>query len=173
MVDQIFRIGNFMVDAFLHIWPYLVATIPLAVAVQMSGASKFIKRAFNARPLTAILLATIVGAFSGTATFGSITLSSGGGGSMFVARLDSKGKYLWVVPHGATNYYSLSGNHPHAVAVDSKGNATITGWFRDQAVFGSTTLTAAGKLADLFVARLDSKGTFLWAVSAGGQRKEP
>ena len=41
-----------------------VLTIPLAVAVQMSGASKYIKRAFEARPLTAILLATFVGAFS-------------------------------------------------------------------------------------------------------------
>jgi hypothetical protein len=30
----------------------------------MSGASKYIKRAFEARPLTAILLATVVGAFS-------------------------------------------------------------------------------------------------------------
>jgi hypothetical protein len=53
-----------MGEAFLHIWPYLLVTIPLAVAVNMSGASKYIKRAFDARPITAILLATIVGAFS-------------------------------------------------------------------------------------------------------------
>jgi len=53
-----------MGEAFLHIWPYLVVTIPLAVAVNMSGASKYIKRAFDAGPLVAILLATAVGAFS-------------------------------------------------------------------------------------------------------------
>jgi uncharacterized membrane protein YraQ (UPF0718 family) len=74
MLDQIFRISNFMVEAFLHIWPYLVVTIPLAVAVQMSGASKFIKRAFQARPLTAILLATIVGAFSPFCSCGVIPI---------------------------------------------------------------------------------------------------
>lgn len=74
MVDQILTISNFMVDAFLHIWPYLVVTIPLAVAVQMSGASKFIKRAFQARPLTAILLATIVGAFSPFCSCGVIPI---------------------------------------------------------------------------------------------------
>ncbi len=39
-------------------------TIPLAVVVQMSSTSRYIKRAFQARPITAILLATVVGAFS-------------------------------------------------------------------------------------------------------------
>ncbi len=64
MVTHVLNISQFIFDAFLHIWPYLLVTIPLAVAVQMSGASKYIKRAFEARPLTAILLATVVGAFS-------------------------------------------------------------------------------------------------------------
>jgi uncharacterized membrane protein YraQ (UPF0718 family) len=53
-----------IVASFLHIWPYLLVTIPLAVAVRMSGASKYISRAFQARPLLAIFLATAVGAFS-------------------------------------------------------------------------------------------------------------
>ena len=64
MLDQIAKISDFIIGSFFHIWPYLLVTIPLAVAVQMSGASKYIKRAFQARPLTAILLATAAGAFS-------------------------------------------------------------------------------------------------------------
>jgi hypothetical protein len=64
MIAPILKISQFIVDAFLHIWPYVVVTVPLAVAVQMSGASKYIKRAFEARPLTAVVLATILGAFS-------------------------------------------------------------------------------------------------------------
>jgi uncharacterized membrane protein YraQ (UPF0718 family) len=64
MLDQILTIINSIVAAFLHIWPYLLVTIPLAVAVQMSGASKYISRAFQARPIIAIFLATAVGAFS-------------------------------------------------------------------------------------------------------------
>lgn len=64
MSEEIFKIVNFIVDNFLNIWPYLLVTIPLAVAVQMSGASKYINRAFQARPLIAIFLATAVGAFS-------------------------------------------------------------------------------------------------------------
>jgi len=64
MVEEILKIVNFIVNNFLNIWPYLVVTIPLAVAVQMSGASKYINRAFQARPLIAIFLATAVVAFS-------------------------------------------------------------------------------------------------------------
>src|SRR5210317_442194 len=64
MLEPVLKISQFIVDAFLHIWPYVVVTVPLAVAVQMSGASKYIKRAFEARPLTAVVLATILGAFS-------------------------------------------------------------------------------------------------------------
>lgn len=64
MFDQILAIAQFMLNAFLHVWPYLLITIPLAVAVQMSGASKYIQRAFAAQPIIAIFLATAVGAFS-------------------------------------------------------------------------------------------------------------
>ena len=42
MLNEIIKIANFMGEAFLHIWPYLLVTIPLAVAVNMSGASKYI-----------------------------------------------------------------------------------------------------------------------------------
>ena len=61
---ELLKIGDFILDSFLHIWPYLLVTIPLAVAIQMSGAAKYIKRAFAAKPFSAIILATVVGAFS-------------------------------------------------------------------------------------------------------------
>lgn len=64
MFNQALQIAQFMINAFLHVWPYLLITIPLAVAVQMSGASKYINRAFAAQPIVAIFLATAVGAFS-------------------------------------------------------------------------------------------------------------
>jgi uncharacterized membrane protein YraQ (UPF0718 family) len=62
--EELLKIGSFILESFLHIWPYLLVTIPLAVAIQMSGASKYIKGAFGARPFIAIVLATVVGAFS-------------------------------------------------------------------------------------------------------------
>lgn len=64
MWQQLSAIGQFMVEALAHTWPYLLVTIPLAVVVKLSGASKYIQRAFQAGPIVAIFLATIVGAFS-------------------------------------------------------------------------------------------------------------
>jgi hypothetical protein len=64
MMQQIQIIFDTVMTGLLHIWPYLIITIPLAVAVQVSGASKKIGRAFNGRPVVSILLATIVGAIS-------------------------------------------------------------------------------------------------------------
>jgi uncharacterized membrane protein YraQ (UPF0718 family) len=64
MIAQLQAILESVLAALLHVWPYLLLTIPLAVVVQMSGASRTINRAFRGRPLVAILLATAVGAFS-------------------------------------------------------------------------------------------------------------
>jgi hypothetical protein len=64
MINHILDIAQYMFESFLHTWPYLLITIPIAVAVKMSGASKYINRAFTARPVIAIILATFVGAFS-------------------------------------------------------------------------------------------------------------
>jgi uncharacterized membrane protein YraQ (UPF0718 family) len=64
MFDQILTITESVISSFVHIWPYLLVTIPISVAVQMSGAARYINRALGTRPLVAILLATAVGAFS-------------------------------------------------------------------------------------------------------------
>ena len=64
MFDQLITIGKLMLASFLHICPYLLVTIPLAVTVRMSGASRYINRALIGRPIIAIFLATAVGAFS-------------------------------------------------------------------------------------------------------------
>jgi uncharacterized membrane protein YraQ (UPF0718 family) len=64
MLEQIFKIVNFILNSLWHIWPYLIVTIPLAVAVKLSGAAKYIKIALTKKPVISIFLATIVGAFS-------------------------------------------------------------------------------------------------------------
>jgi uncharacterized membrane protein YraQ (UPF0718 family) len=64
MIHELTRIVDFVVGAFLHIWPLLLITVPLAVAVNLSGAARWIEKALRARPIAAIFLATTVGAFS-------------------------------------------------------------------------------------------------------------
>lgn len=74
MINQITLILLFMADSFLKLWPYLLITIPLAVMVNLSGASRYIHRAFAARPLVAVVLATAVGAFSPFCSCGVIPI---------------------------------------------------------------------------------------------------
>ncbi len=76
MLNEIFKIGIFIWEAFLHVWPYILITIPLAVIVNVSGISRFIKKAFMAKPLVAIFLSTIVGAFSPFCSCGVIPIIS-------------------------------------------------------------------------------------------------
>lgn len=63
-MNHILQIANHMIEDLIHTWPYLLLTIPIAVGVNMSGMSRYINRAFTARPIVAIFLATFLGAFS-------------------------------------------------------------------------------------------------------------
>ncbi len=94
--------------------------------------------------------------------FGSTTLTSAGGGDVFVAKLDSSGTVVWARGFGAS-----SGDRGYSVAVDSSGNAFVAGQFNNSVAFGSTTLTSAGG-GEVFVAKLDSSGTVVWARGFGG-----
>lgn len=64
MYTEIYKILEFMLKAVLHIWPYLLVTIPISVAINMTGASKYINKIFKGNPNASILLAALVGAFS-------------------------------------------------------------------------------------------------------------
>lgn len=57
------------------------------------------------------------------------------------------------------------------VAVDGAGNTIVTGYFTSSATFGSTSLSSAG-IDDVFIAKLDPAGLFLWASSGGGSNSD-
>ncbi len=112
--------------------------------------------------------AFVTGYFRGSsADFGSTTLNSSGASDVFVAKLDSSGNWLWAERAGGS-----SADYGSGIAVDSSGNAYVTGFFRSpSADFGSTTLNSSGAY-DVFVAKLDSSGNWLWAERAGGSSNE-
>lgn len=63
-MEQLMKISTFILNSFLHIWPYLLITIPLSVIVQLTGVSKHIRKAFGKNPVISILFATAIGAVS-------------------------------------------------------------------------------------------------------------
>lgn len=111
----------------------------------------------------------LAGYFQGTATFGSHALTSSGKDDyeVFVAKVSAtSGAFVWATSGGGPKNDEARG-----LDLDSKGNVYITGYHAGPATFGKTTL-AHHQDGDLFVARLDPKGVFQWAVSTSGSLSE-
>ncbi len=64
IAKELTQIAAFILQSFLHIWPYLLITIPLAVIIRLTNVSKIIHKSMSGNPLISIFLATVLGAFS-------------------------------------------------------------------------------------------------------------
>jgi hypothetical protein len=104
----------------------------------------------------------VTGEFYGAATFGNTTLTGSGEQDIFIAKLDTNGNFLWAKQAGSTE-----ADYGYGIATDSSGNCCVTGIFRGTAIFGNTPLTGSGS-DDIFIAKLDTNGNWLWAKKAGG-----
>jgi len=102
------------------------------------------------------------GSFKGNTIFpwGSVTGTSYT--DTFVARIDSTGTWDWL------QYTTGLGNdNSYGVDVDEAGNVYVCGYISGNVSFGSTTLHSVGGY-DIYVAKLDPTGNWLWAKRAGG-----
>jgi hypothetical protein len=90
----------------------------------------------------------IAGSFTGSADFGSTTLTSQGTSDAFLTKLDASGSFLWAKQFGGA-----AGN---GVAVDGNGNALIVGELR-----------VASTGPDAFVAKVAPNGSTLWSINVG------
>lgn len=107
----------------------------------------------------------VCGNYSGTTNFGGGARTSAGGTDIFVVKLSAAdGAYQWDKALGAAN-----GDAANAVAIDSGGNVIVTGIFRDTVNFGGGDLTSALLGApDMFIAKYDTDGVFVWANNFEG-----
>ncbi len=69
-------------------------------------------------------------------------------------------------------YWMQKGGSPtvdeaYAIATDGSGNTYTTGYFTSNATFGATTLSSSGS-TDIFLAKTNNQGNYVWAVKAGG-----
>jgi hypothetical protein len=104
----------------------------------------------------------ITGGFNGQPGFGSTTLTSYGGYSIFVAKLNTTGTWDWATQAGGFSY-----DFGYGIAIDGNSNVFVTGTFEAyQAVFGPIQLTKSNFSKDMFVAKLDPAGRWLWATHA-------
>ncbi|MCB0567342.1 MAG: SBBP repeat-containing protein, partial [Phaeodactylibacter sp.] len=105
----------------------------------------------------------VTGSIEGTATFGSITLTSAGNEDVFVVKYHADGTVLWAQKGGGAERDRGAG-----ITTDVAGNVYATGSIEGTATFGNTTLTSAGS-NDVFVVKYDAEGTVLWAQQNGGE----
>ncbi|MBC7696676.1 MAG: T9SS type A sorting domain-containing protein [Burkholderiales bacterium] len=92
----------------------------------------------------------------------NITLYPKGDNDIFVAKYDFNGNILWAKSAGDYN-----GEKALGVTTDQNGNVFICGYFKNKTVIGNTTLYGNGG-SEIFIAKLDPNGNWLWAKKAGG-----
>jgi len=101
---------------------------------------------------------------------GSFNLVSGGGTDIFVSKLDLNGNFLWARRFGGSGTDTGS-----SVALDQGGNVHVAGYFMGTADFdpgiGVLNLVSSGG-SDVFVAKLDVNGNYIWAKRFGGLLQE-
>jgi hypothetical protein len=113
----------------------------------------------------------LAGALQGKATFGKYpsqtTVSAPGDttAGVFIARIGGSGAVLWVALAPEKQPWTQSPNEVRGIAVDRSGDAYVVGRLYGDASFGSTPLSRNGTPHDLFLARVDANGRFLWATS--------
>lgn len=116
----------------------------------------------------------ITGRISDTTDFdpgpGEAWLYPIGADDAFVAKYDPAGNYLWAFNFGGSSYNK--GDHIH---LDAAGNIYVTGYMQGTVDFdpGSGVASKASKgLYDIFVAKYDADGKYLWAFNVGGPRED-
>ncbi|MFC7773755.1 T9SS type A sorting domain-containing protein [Flavobacterium sp. GCM10027622] len=119
----------------------------------------------------------ITGVFSGTADFdpsgaaANLTALSTNS-DIFIAKYDTNGNYIWAKAIGGNNTDSSN-----AIALDSSGQIHITGYFNDTADFNpaaavNNLTSAVAGVQDIFIAKYDTNGNYLWAKTISGNSIE-
>ncbi len=96
-----------------------------------------------------------------------ITLTCQASNDIFVAKYDLTGNLLWARRAGDDYYDKALG-----VTYDNSGNVYICGLYNTKAVFGGTTTINSVGQSDIFIAKYDASGTFLWVMSAGSTGRD-
>jgi hypothetical protein len=119
--------------------------------------------------------AVVTGYFEGTADFdpgsGEVNLTTVGNSDVFLAKYDASGGLVWAKAMGGGSF-----EQGQSVAVDGSGNVVVTGIFSGTADFdpgsGTVNLSSDGGSYDVFLAKYDASGSFVWASAMGGAESE-
>lgn len=109
----------------------------------------------------------VAGNFSGTAEFGSLTATSAGDVDGFIVKYNDQGVEQWVRRIGGTGVDNINGISISGTDVYITGSFNGTANFNTPFSFVNNNLISAGS-TDIFLAKFNTSGTFLWTRRAGG-----
>ncbi len=107
----------------------------------------------------------VTGYFTNTASFHPFNLSSSSQGipDGFIYKTNSSGNIVWAKKFGG-----MGSDRGINCKLDGNGDLIICGYYFGSASFGTLTLNSTAGSQDVFVAKVDANGNFIWAVSMGG-----
>jgi gliding motility-associated-like protein len=105
------------------------------------------------------------GYFTNSATFDSYVVTSVSSGipDGYVYKTNAAGQMQWITKFGGNG-----SDRGLSIRVDGSGNTYVTGYYYGLSTFGTFTLNSVSGTQDIFIAKLDPNGNFLWVRSAGG-----
>jgi hypothetical protein len=146
----------------------------LAWARRMGGSGIDLGVRLVARPDGSSI---VLGGFQGSAVFGSTTLEAAGELDLFLAEYDPHGDFNKVLHAASTNIQLrpplVPGGAAMGLGVCQDGSFLVAGFFNQTITFapgspGVASLSASGA-RDAFLVHLDTDGTPIWQVRAGGE----
>lgn len=109
----------------------------------------------------------VAGNFSGTAEFGALSVTSAGDQDGFIVKYNDQGVEQWVRRVGGTGVDNINGISISGTDVYITGSFNGTANFNTPFSFVNNNLISAGS-TDIFLAKFNTSGTFLWTRRAGG-----
>lgn len=107
----------------------------------------------------------VTGFYSGNAIFGSTTINNtnatDGSWDIFIAKFNTSGVFQWAKTAGGTGL-----DKGYAIYVNSSDEIYATGYYRNSALFNTTTITSTGN-SDVYLAKYNAAGNLLWVNSYG------
>ncbi|HTF04545.1 MAG TPA: T9SS type A sorting domain-containing protein [Bacteroidia bacterium] len=86
---------------------------------------------------------------------------------IYVVSYDPMGNYRWSTRAGGSTHDEATG-----IDCDASGAIYVTGSVRGPAMIGSTSITTYLGIADIYIAKLNPAGSFIWARSWGSNYTE-
>jgi hypothetical protein len=106
----------------------------------------------------------VAGSFQGKLDVGGTPLESAGSDDIFVVKLSSAGAPEWAKQFGDPGTQQIL-----SLAADASGGVVLTGKFDGSLNFGKTPPLPGTEAFDVFVAKLDPAGAYVWARAFGGK----